>query len=200
MSAADLQVSIRPLDQLARQDTEANPCGGQRRHAELEGAPDPFPSLVETPVKARPAAAANNGAPEIDSAVAFPSLAPAAPAVKAPASAWSAPRIKATASKQPLFSDSLTTPVVDLSTAGRDGKPTSLGEIMRQIMAQYKVKLDASTNQKLRQTTFFLKSEHKKDLEKAKKALLASLSPVVSSHAWMLARPLCSQRVRLLSF
>lgn len=47
-------------------------------------------------------------------------------------------------------------------------------------MSQHKVKLDASTNQKARQTTFFLKSEHKKELEKAKKALLAMLSPVVS--------------------
>lgn len=50
---------------------------------------------------------------------------------------------------------------------------------MRQVMAQYKVKLDASTNQKTRQTTFFMKSEHKKELEKAKKSLLALLSPIV---------------------
>ena len=152
----------------------------QKRHAELEGAPDPFPSLVESPVKARPAPA-SNGTPDTDSAVAFPSLASSSPAsTRAPVSAWSAPRIKATASKQPLFSDSLTTAVVDLSTAGKDGKPTSLGEIMKHIMAQYKVKLDASTNQKLRQTTFFLKAEQQKDLERAKKALLAALSPTVS--------------------
>ena len=151
----------------------------------MEGAPDPFPSLAEAPVKAR-SAPPSNGTPDTDSVVAFPSLAPSAtPAVKAPATAWSAPRIKATASKPPLFSDSFTIPVVDLSTAGRDGKPTSLGEIMKQIMAQHKVKLDASTNQKLRQTTFFLKAEQKKELEKAKKALLAGLSPTVriSLHA-----------------
>lgn len=151
----------------------------QRRHAELEGAPDPFPSLTDSPVKARPAPP-SNGTLDTDSDVAFPSLAPSAPpAVKAPATAWGAPRIKATVSKQPTFSDSFTIPVGDLSTAGRDGRPTSLGEIMKQIMAQYKVKLDASTNQKLRQTTFFLKSENKRDFEKAKKALLAGLSPVV---------------------
>ena len=151
----------------------------QKRHAELEGAPDPFPSLVESPAKARPAPA-SNGTPDTDSVVAFPSLASSSPATtKAPVSAWSAPRIKATASKQPLFSDSFTTAVVDLSTAGRDGKPTSLGEIMKQVMAQHKVKLDASTNQKLRQTTFYLKAENKRDFERAKKALLAGLSPVV---------------------
>ncbi|GJE92209.1 Vigilin 1 [Phanerochaete sordida] len=152
----------------------------QRRHAELEGAPDPFPSLQDTPVKARPAAP-SNGTPDTDSVDAFPSLASSSPAAaKAPVSAWSAPRIKATVSKQPTFSDSFTIPVGDLSTAGKDGRPTSLGEIMRQVMAQHKVKLDASTNQKLRQTTFYLKSENKRDFEKAKKALLAGLSPVVT--------------------
>ena len=152
----------------------------QRRHAELEGAPDPFPSLVEaSPVKPRQAPA-SNGAPDTSPDTAFPSLAPSAPAAsRAPPTAWSAPRIKATVSKQPTFSDTFTIAVADLSSAGKDGKPTSLGEIMKQIMAQHKVKLDASTNQRLKQTTFFLKSENKKDFEKAKKALLASLSPVV---------------------
>lgn len=46
-------------------------------------------------------------------------------------------------------------------------------------MSQYKVKLEASTNFRSRQTTFFLKSESEKELEKAKRALLAHLSPVV---------------------
>ncbi|KAJ3555402.1 hypothetical protein NM688_g2599 [Phlebia brevispora] len=152
----------------------------QRRHAELEGAPDPFPSLADTPSKPHVAPAAN-GSLDTSSVEAFPSLASTAGKPAAPATAWAAaPRIKATTSKHTVFSDSFTTPVVDLSTAGRDGKPTTLGEIMKQIMSQYKVKLDASTNQKLRQTTFFLKSEHKKELEKAKKSLLAMLSPVVT--------------------
>lgn len=145
----------------------------------MEGAPDPFPSLTEAPAKAHPTPS-SNGTPDTDSVIAFPSLASSAPpAIKAPPTAWSAPRIKATVSKQPTYSDSFTIPVGDLSSAGRDGRPTSLGEVMKQVMAQHKVKLDASTNQKLRQTTFFLKSENKKDFEKAKKALLAGLSPVV---------------------
>ncbi|KAI0630344.1 hypothetical protein C8Q77DRAFT_1200897 [Trametes polyzona] len=154
----------------------------QRRH-ELEGAPDPFPSLIdESPVK--PRAPPSNGAVDTTSQEAFPSLATAAqPGNKPATSAWGAnagPRIKPVASKQPVVSDSFVLPSIDLSTAGKDGKPTSLGEVMRQVMSQHKVKLDASTNQKLHQTTFFLKSDSKKELERAKKSLLALLSPVVT--------------------
>jgi hypothetical protein len=68
---------------------------------------------------------------------------------------------------------------IDLSTAGRDGKPATLGEIMKQVMANHKIKIEASTNQKTRQTTFHLKAESRKELEKGKRSLLASLSPVV---------------------
>ncbi|KAI0812490.1 hypothetical protein BC629DRAFT_1579875 [Irpex lacteus] len=140
----------------------------QRKHAELEGAPDPFPSLVDEPVLARSSQLVK---PNTESTEAFPSLAPAAS---------NAPRIKATVSKQPQFSEAFTIPVGDLSTAGKDGKPTSLGEVMKRTMNQYKVKIEASTNNKSRQTTFHLRSENKKDFEKAKKTLLAGLSPVVS--------------------
>ena len=139
-------------------------------------------------MKARPAPA-SNGTPDTSSVIAFPSLAPSAPVTRVPAAAWSAPRIKATASKQSTFSDSFTISVPEVIT--KDGKPTSLGEIMKQIMAQHKVKLDASTNQKLKQTTFFLKSDNKKDFEKAKKALLAGLSPQVCSLCF-LRRVVCS--------
>ena len=68
---------------------------------------------------------------------------------------------------------------IDLSSAGRDGKSTTLGEIMKQVMANHKIKIEASTNQKTRQTTFHLKAESRKELEKGKRSLLASLSPVV---------------------
>lgn len=108
-------------------------------------------------------------------------MAPAASnGAQRPATSWNtAPRIKATVSKQPQFSEAFTIPVGDLSTAGKDGKPTSLGEVMKRTMNQYKVKIEASTNNKSRQTTFHLRSENKKDFEKAKKTLLAGLSPVV---------------------
>ncbi|KAL1939803.1 hypothetical protein VTO73DRAFT_9503 [Trametes versicolor] len=153
----------------------------QRRH-ELEGAPDPFPSLIDdTPVKARAPAASR--AVDTDSQEAFPSLAPVQLGNKPTASAWGAnagPRIKPPAPKQPVVSDSFILSSIDLSTAGKDGKPTSLGEVMRQVMSQHKVKLDASTNQKSHQTTFYLKADSKKELERAKKSLLALLSPIVT--------------------
>ena len=68
---------------------------------------------------------------------------------------------------------------IDLSNAGKDGKPATLGEVMKLVMAKYKVKLDASGNQKTRQTTFHIKAETQKELDKAKRSLLALLSPVV---------------------
>lgn len=114
------------------------------------------------------------------SETAFPSLAPSASASAAPVtSAWGGPRIKAAVSKQPVFADSITLSAIDLSNAGKDGKQATLGEIMKQVTTKYKVKLEASPNQKTRQTTFYLKAESEKDLEKAKRSLVALLSPVV---------------------
>lgn len=117
----------------------------------------------------------------------FPSLAPSvAPATQpAKSAAWGAdsgPRIKATVRSQPLVADSFTLSAIELA-ANKDGKPTSLGEIMKQIMFKFKVKIEASANQRTRQTTFHMKSESQKELDKAKRNLLALLSPVVRSHA-----------------
>jgi hypothetical protein len=50
---------------------------------------------------------------------------------------------------------------------------------MKQVAGKFKVKIEASTNQRTRQTTFHLKADSQKELDKAKKALLASLSPLV---------------------
>lgn len=87
------------------------------------------------------------------------------------------PRLAAHTSQ---VTESFTLSAIDLSSASRDGKPTTLGEIMKQVMANHKIKIEASTNQKTRQTTFHLKAESRKELEKGKRSLLASLSPVVS--------------------
>ncbi|KXN91057.1 Vigilin 1, partial [Leucoagaricus sp. SymC.cos] len=151
-----------------------------RRH-ELEGAPDPFPSLGGA-IPTKPKVKASTSV-ELDtqSETAFPSLAPSASAPTAPvASAWGGPRIKAAVVKQPVFSDSITLSDIDLSTAGKDGKPASLGEVMKQVTTKYKVKLEASPNLKTRQTTFYLKTDSEKDLEKAKRSLVALLSPVIT--------------------
>ncbi|KAJ7595029.1 hypothetical protein C8J56DRAFT_1123796 [Mycena floridula] len=153
----------------------------QRRH-ELEGAPDPFPSLVEpTPSKKTPALQEL----DTDSQTAFPMLASATPVTTSGVSkpAWGStngPRIKPAVNKLPTFSDSLTVSAIDLSTAGKDGKPATLNEVMKQVTAKYKVKLEASANQKARQTTFFIKADTEKELEKAKRSLLALLSPVIT--------------------
>lgn len=151
----------------------------QKRHV-LEGAPDPFPSFGEaTSTKSK---VKSTTAVELDtqSETAFPSLAPSASAPTAPvASAWGGPRIKAAVAKLPVFADSITLSAIDLPPAGKDGKPVTLGEVMKQVATKYKVKLEASPNQKTRQTTFYLKAESEKDLEKAKRSLVALLSPVV---------------------
>ncbi|EEB98672.2 hypothetical protein MPER_01780, partial [Moniliophthora perniciosa FA553] len=113
--------------------------------------------------------------------VRLPSPASAAPP-KPVASAWGAsngPRIKPVIYK-PVFTDTLDLAVIDLTTAGKDGKPATFGEVMKQVMAKYKVKLEASGNQKTRQTTFHIKAETQKELDKAKRSLLALLSPVVT--------------------
>jgi len=68
---------------------------------------------------------------------------------------------------------------IDLTNSGKDGKPASLGEVIKQVIAKYKVKVEASANQKARQTTFHVKAESQKELDKAKRSLLALLSPVV---------------------
>ncbi|VDC07722.1 unnamed protein product [Peniophora sp. CBMAI 1063] len=150
----------------------------QRRH-NLEGAPDPFPSLNDpTPRKSK--APANAQAPSADSEEAFPSLAPASrPASQA--SSW-APRIaRAAAPVVPQVTESFTLGAIDLSSAGKDGKPATLGEVIKGVLAKHKgVKIEAGSNQRARQTTFNLKAENRKELEKAKRALLAGLSPTVT--------------------
>ncbi|KAJ7091167.1 hypothetical protein C8R44DRAFT_891570 [Mycena epipterygia] len=152
----------------------------QRRH-NLDGAPDPFPSLTETPQpKARHTPQPTTEL-DTDSQSAFPSLASATPpASAAPKSAWAAARPKPVVKQTPVFADSFTISSIDLSNAGKDGKHATLGEVMKQVIAKYKVKLDASANQKTRQTTFHLKADSQKELDKAKRSLLALLSPIIT--------------------
>ncbi|KAG1734692.1 uncharacterized protein EDB91DRAFT_1146341 [Suillus paluster] len=148
----------------------------QKRH-ELEGAPDPFPSLGEaTPIKPR-----RGVQDSADADSDFPTLAPSAPATALPGkSAWGSdagPRIKATIKATPVITDSFTITQVELPV--KDGKQTSLGEVMKQVLTMFKVKIEASTNQS-RQTTFHMKAEVQKEIDKAKRHLLATLSPMVT--------------------
>jgi hypothetical protein len=178
LSAADLQVMLPFFSKFSLTFV------WQRKH-KLEGAPDPFPSLGGNDNhKPRHPATNSASAPlDTESQTAFPSLAPSAPAARQQATtAWSAataPRIKATATKSKLVSESFSLNAVDLSHAGKDGRQGSLGDVMKNIMAKFKVKVEASTQRKTGQTTFFVKGESERDVEKAKRQLVALLSPVV---------------------
>ncbi|EIW83125.1 hypothetical protein CONPUDRAFT_81194 [Coniophora puteana RWD-64-598 SS2] len=152
----------------------------QKRH-QLEGAPDPFPSLEDSPVKSRPRPGPSaHATPDTNSTTAFPSLAPSPIAATTPGKAtWGSdagPRIRATVKATP--SDSFTLPYTDVPP-NRDGKPQTLGDVLKQVMTKFKVKIEASANQRARQTTFHMKAESQKELDKAKRGLLASLSPVI---------------------
>ncbi|KAJ2931288.1 hypothetical protein H1R20_g5780, partial [Candolleomyces eurysporus] len=129
----------------------------QRRH-ELEGAPDPFPTLIDDAAPKPRQAKAKPQPVDTNSETAFP--------------------IKPSVAKAPVFVDSFTLSALDLSNVGKDGRASTLGEVMKLVMAKYKVKIEASANQK--QTTFHIKAESQKELDKAKRSLLALLSPVIT--------------------
>ena len=121
---------------------------------------------------------------------AFPSLVSAAPSTNA-TSVWGSaagPRIKHSVNKAPVFTDSFNLSSIDLSNAGKDGKPATVGEVIKQVMAKYKVKIEASANQKALQTTFHVKAESQRELDKAKRILLALLSPIVSSSLFFFSK------------
>lgn len=147
----------------------------------MEGTAEPFlENSVDSPVKPK---AVVNAPLDTDSPISFPSLAPSAPVAQnngAAKSGWGAgPRIKPTVNKQSMVTDSID--VIDVHVpAGDDGKPGSLGAIMRAVMNKYKVKVEASTNRTNRQTTFHLKAETEKELERGKRMLLTAVSPQVT--------------------
>jgi hypothetical protein len=154
----------------------------------LEGAPDPFPSLSDsTPARSVPTtskASPRQTPLDTSSQTSFPSLAPAsAPAVaprQAPTiSSWASasPRIKAPISRAFQFSESISIPDIDLSQTGKEGKRLTLGEVLKDIQAKTKTKIEASTQKK--ETTFHFKADSEKDLDKAKKLLTSAVSPNV---------------------
>lgn len=115
---------------------------------------------------------------ETGSQEAFPSLSPSAAAptqTQSTASAWNVrPRIKPSG-----VTESFILQDIDLSSAGKDGRPATLSEVTRGITQKFKVKIEASTNHR-KETTFYLKSESQKELDRAKEALVAACSPVVT--------------------
>ena len=153
----------------------------QKRH-ELEGSPDPFPSLSEHTDPAPAAPLRPHQPPQLKFDTGcheeFPSLSPsvAVPAqTQSTTSAWSArPRIKPSG-----VTESFILQDIVLSSSGKDGRPATLSEVTRGITQKFKVKIEASTNHR-KETTFYLKSESQKELDKAREALVAVCSPVVT--------------------
>ncbi|CAE6518050.1 unnamed protein product [Rhizoctonia solani] len=158
----------------------------QRRHDELEGAPDPFPPMSSGQNGQTRRAPKKNAPVNTEDEEAFPSLVSVAPAKPAVASAWgAAPRIHQATPRvvAPVFSDSFTLENIDLSTAGKDGKPATLNEVLKRVMLQHKnVKLEASTQRKdgRAKTSFVIKADSEAEVEAAKRKLTAALSPVVT--------------------
>lgn len=169
----------------------------QKRHA-LEGAPDPFPSLGEqdtNSAKVNGTSSEHKGrggsskqgaggakAPlDTSSESLFPSLGATKTSTTASAGGWSdAARVKRVAVKTYGFTDSFSLGDIDLKTAGKDGKPTTLAEVMKTVMSKTGMIIEASSQRKTGQTTFLIKGDTSKEANKAKKLLTALLSPTVS--------------------
>ncbi|KAF9653203.1 SCP160 protein [Thelephora ganbajun] len=149
-------------------------CEHQQKKHELEGTPDPFPSLSGH--TGPPPQELDTGSHDDFPSLSSLSVSPVASTQTQPTtSVWGArPRIKPSG-----VTESFTLQDIDLSSAGRDGRPVTLSEVTRGIIQKFKVKIEASTNHR-KETTFYLKSESQKELDKAKKALVAVCSPVIT--------------------
>lgn len=145
----------------------------QKRH-ELENQPDPFPSLYDKePSQRKPQRRQEQQAElDTDSQAAFPSLgAPSKPA-SAPAPAWGAAasaRIRAPAVRAPVYSETIAIVVHDRA---------ALQAAVRNAVSKTKTKIEASTQSG--STSFLIKADNERDLEKAKRLLTSDLSPRVS--------------------
>lgn len=167
----------------------------QKKHA-LEGAPDPFPSL---PGGKDPKPTVANGkhskkpqqAPiDTSSEALFPSLGgPASGKKPQTPSAWSTggarervarpERVSRPAVQSYIVSDTIELDKIDLKAAGKGGKPTTLGEVMRNVMAESHATIEASTARMTGKTTFIIKGYDDYTVETAKKLLISGLAPVV---------------------
>jgi hypothetical protein len=144
------------------------------------GKPDPF-SFSNAASESRSSSSRKaNGLVDVESDIAFPSLNPGAAAK--PAGAWSnAPRLASTvpAAKQ-TGSQTLTLPSIDLNQVAKGGKPPTLLEYQKTVGSKFRVQVSSTQQRASGQTTFTIKSESDKDIIKAKKHLIATLSPVVT--------------------
>lgn len=159
----------------------------QKKHA-LEGTPDPFPSLSGSNPKPPAANGKVSKKPQqstldTSSESAFPSLGGASGKKAQAPSAWSAAaareRVSRPAVQINVVSDTIELDKVDLKAAGKDGKPTTLGEVMRNVMAKSGATIEASTARMTGKTTFIIKASSDHAVETAKKLLISGLAPIV---------------------
>jgi hypothetical protein len=82
----------------------------------------------------------------------------------------------------PVFQDSFSLTGIDASANhSKDGKPKSLGDIVKDVQTKFKVKVELFSQRTSNQTTFTVSGTSDGAVEAAKKALTTSLSPVVST-------------------
>ncbi|CAG8647317.1 4256_t:CDS:10, partial [Acaulospora colombiana] len=144
---------------------------------QLEGAPDPFPVLGES--SPNPTASTSNSAPlNTDSETLFPSLATPSTS-KAPTSSWTVRAVKPVST--PVYTDSFALTGIDPSASHtKDGKPRSLGDIVKDIQTKHKVKVEVFSQRTSNQTTFTITGASDASVDAAKRALTTSLSPVIT--------------------
>ena len=106
----------------------------------------------------------------------FPSLGPATQnGNRAPLVAW-APVARAT----PVLVESFVLNQVEAVRRTKEGRPLSVGDIIKSIQTKFKVKVEISSQLKSSQTSFTVKGDSQANVDAAKKALISDLSPVVS--------------------
>jgi hypothetical protein len=83
----------------------------------------------------------------------------------------------------PVYTESFALTGIDPSaTHTKDGKPKSLGDIVKDIQTKHKVKVEVFSQRTSNQTTFTVTGASDASVEAAKRALTTSLSPVVSNY------------------
>lgn len=142
--------------------------------------------VANEPKKPKAPAAQSNGNGALDSSEnAFPSLGPSPGAGKAPStskpSSWAAGSgaiKKPIKVAQPVFSSNFTLDKVEPSR-GHDGKPVTLGAVIKDVMNKTNARIEASTQRTTGGTTFHVKGDSENIVEAAIRSITAALSPQV---------------------
>lgn len=192
LSAAELQRKHNSLEGMNLKKFIATTLPTRLMPWRFAGAPDPFPSLLGNELRKPKAAPQANGKGTLDkSESSFPSLAPSAPSNKAPSSSKPIPSSwgvgsgalrKPTKISQPVYSSNFTLDKVELAR-GQDGKPVTLGNVMKEVMNKTKTKIEASTQRTTGGTTFHIRGDSESAVEAAIRAITAILSSQVGCHS-----------------